>query len=62
MTLARRVRYAAWGGVAQFSEDHSDVLSSEAEKHSLEEKNVQNDMHPSWRIHGLNYIRYFPHW
>jgi len=24
-----RVRYAAWGGVAQFSEDHSDVLSSE---------------------------------
>ena len=47
MTLARRVRYAAWGGVAQFSEDHSDVLSSEAEKHSLEEKNVQNDMHPS---------------
>ncbi|CAE7217211.1 Ipo5 [Symbiodinium pilosum] len=24
-----RVRYAAWGAVAQFSEDHSDVLSSE---------------------------------
>lgn len=24
-----RVRYAAWGGIAQFSEDHADVLSSE---------------------------------
>ncbi|CAK9028346.1 Importin-5 (Imp5) (Importin subunit beta-3) (Karyopherin beta-3) (Ran-binding protein 5) (RanBP5), partial [Durusdinium trenchii] len=25
-----RVRYAAWGGMAQFSEDHADVVSSEA--------------------------------
>ena len=62
VTLARRVRYAAWGGVAQFSEDHSDVLSSEAEKHPLAEMLAKNDMYPSWPVDGLNYIRYFPRW
>lgn len=55
VTLARRVRYAAWGGVAQFSEDHSDVLSSEAEKHPLAETLAKHDMHPSWPVDVLNY-------
>ncbi|CAE7545969.1 Ipo5 [Symbiodinium sp. CCMP2592] len=28
--VGRRVRYTAWGAIAQFSEDHTDVLNSEA--------------------------------